>query len=192
MDPAALRRRNLVRLEEMPWRTGLTYRDGVPIAYDPGRLREDVRRRRSRRSATRAGARSRRSAAAASRPHRLGVSAYVEGTGIGPFEGANVRVDPDGTVFVDIGVSSQGQAHETTLAQICADELSVPHRAGGDPRRRHQLLGYGLGTIASRVAAVAGPAVSRAAHEAAHKARMVARRASSSARPKTSCWTRAA
>ena len=36
MDPGDLRRKNLVRLEEMPWRTGLSYRDGVPIAYDPG------------------------------------------------------------------------------------------------------------------------------------------------------------
>jgi carbon-monoxide dehydrogenase large subunit len=173
MDPAALRRRNLVRFQEMPWRTGLTYRDGVPIAYDPSDYVKmfdvalealgyaDWRAEQARRRGT-------------SRPIGLGVSAYVEGTGIGPYEGANVRVDPNGTVFVDIGVSSQGQAHETTLAQICADELSVPIEQvvirGGDT----QLLGYGLGTIASRVAAVAGPAVSRAAKEAAQKARMVA------------------
>jgi carbon-monoxide dehydrogenase large subunit len=173
MDPAALRRRNLVRFQEMPWRTGLTYRDGVPIAYDPSDYVKmfdvalealgyaDWRAEQARRRGT-------------SRPIGLGVSAYVEGTGIGPYEGANVRVDPNGTVFVDIGVSSQGQAHETTLAQICADELSVPIEQvvirGGDT----QLLGYGLGTIASRVAAVAGPAVSRAAKETAQKARMVA------------------
>jgi aerobic carbon-monoxide dehydrogenase large subunit len=173
MDPAALRRRNLVRFQDMPWRTGLTYRDGVPIAYDPGDYVKmfdvalealgyaDWRAEQARRRGT-------------SRPIGLGVSAYVEGTGIGPYEGANVRVDPNGTVFVDIGVSSQGQAHETTLAQICADELSVPIEQvvirGGDT----QLLGYGLGTIASRVAAVAGPAVSRAAKETVQKTKMVA------------------
>src|SRR5262249_34889220 len=104
----------------------------------------------------------------------LGVSAYVEGTGIGPFEGADVRVGPDGTVFVGIGVSSQGPARETKRAPICADALAVPIEQivirGGDT----QLLGYGMGTIASRVAAVAGPAVSRAARETARKARMVA------------------
>src|SRR5262249_28781117 len=108
------------------------------------------------------------------RPIGLGVSAYVEGTGIGPYEGANVRVDPNGTVFVDIGVSSQGQAHETTLAQICADARSVPLGQVVIRGGATQLLGYGLGTIASRVAAVTGPAVSRAARDAAQKARLVA------------------
>jgi aerobic carbon-monoxide dehydrogenase large subunit len=173
MDPADLRRKNLVRFEEMPWRTGLVYRDGVPIAYDPADYVKmfdlaleslDYRGWRDLQAKRRG----------SSRPIGLGVSAYVEGTGIGPFEGANVRVDPNGTVFVDIGVSSQGQAHETTLAQICADALSVPLEQvvirGGDT----QLVGYGLGTIASRVAAVAGPAVSRAATETAAKARLVA------------------
>jgi carbon-monoxide dehydrogenase large subunit len=173
MDPAALRRHNLIRFADMPWRTGLTYRDGVPIAYDPGDYVKmfDVALETLGYAGWRAEQARRRET---SKPIGLGVSAYVEGTGIGPYEGANVRVDPNGTVFVDIGVSSQGQAHETTLAQICADELSVPIEQvvirGGDT----QLLGYGLGTIASRVAAVAGPAVSRAAKEAAQKARMVA------------------
>ena len=173
MDPADLRRKNLIRFEDMPWRTGLTYRDGVPIAYDPGDYVKmfDLALERLGYAGWRAEQARRRGT---SRPIGLGVSAYVEGTGIGPFEGANVRVDPQGTVFVDIGVSSQGQAHETTLAQICADELSVPIEQivirGGDT----QLLGYGMGTIASRVAAVAGPAVSRAAKETARKARMVA------------------
>jgi aerobic carbon-monoxide dehydrogenase large subunit len=173
MDPAALRRQNLVRFEEMPWRTGLTYRDGVSIAYDPGDYVRmfDVTLERLDYAGWRAEQARRRGT---SKPIGLGVSAYVEGTGIGPYEGANVRVDPNGTVFVDIGVSSQGQAHETTLAQICADELSVPIEQivirGGDT----QLLGYGLGTIASRVAAVAGPAVARAAKETAQKARVVA------------------
>jgi carbon-monoxide dehydrogenase large subunit len=173
MDPADLRRKNLVRFEEMPWRTGLTYRDGVPIAYDPGDYVKmfDLALERLGYAGWRVEQAKRRGT---SRPMGLGVSAYVEGTGIGPFEGANVRVDPTGTVFVDIGVSSQGQAHETTLAQICADALSVPIEQivirGGDT----QLLGYGMGTIASRVAAVAGPAVSRAAKDTARKAKVVA------------------
>jgi len=83
-------------------------------------------------------------------------------------------VDPGGTVFVHVGVSAQGQAHETTLAQICADQLDVPIETvmvkGGDT----QLVGYGMGTIASRVAAVAGPAVARSAAEVAQKAELVA------------------
>ncbi len=172
MDPAELRRRNLIRADEMPSPTGLTYRDGAPIIYDPadypaafdrllvaldypGWRAEQARRR------------------GGPRPIGLGLCAYVEGTGIGPFEGADIRVDPDGTVFVHLGVSAQGQGHETTLAQIAADELAVPLEAvvvvGGDT----SLVGYGMGTIASRVAAVGGPAVQRSAAQVARKARLV-------------------
>ena len=73
-----------------------------------------------------------------------------------------------------VGVSAQGQAHETTLAQICADHLGVPLGdvvvVGGDT----SLVGFGMGTIASRVAAVAGPAVARTAAEVARRAHLVA------------------
>jgi carbon-monoxide dehydrogenase large subunit len=83
-------------------------------------------------------------------------------------------VDPGGTVFVHVGVAAQGQGHETTLAQICADQMAIPIEdvvvIGGDT----QLIGYGMGTIASRVAAVAGPAVARAAQEVIQKAKLVA------------------
>lgn len=173
MDPADLRRRNLIRPDEMPCRTGLTYRDGAPIVYDPAdypaafdRLLETLdyagwRREQARRRGSR-------------QPIGVGLSAYVEGTGLGPFEGADVRVDPEGTIFVDLGVCAQGQGHETTLAQICADVLGAPLEAvvvrGGDTR----LVGFGMGTIASRVAAVAGPAVARSAGEVAARARLVA------------------
>jgi len=173
LDPAQLRRRNLVRRAEMPYATGLAYRDGVPIAYDPADYvgawdallaRLDYTAWRREQAARRGGA----------RPLGIGLCAYVEGTGIGPFEGADVRVDPGGLVYVDVGVSAQGQAHETTLAQVCAEELGVPVERvvvrGGDTDR----VGYGMGTIASRVAAVAGPAVARSAREVAGKARLVA------------------
>jgi carbon-monoxide dehydrogenase large subunit len=172
MDPAELRRRNLIRPDEMPVPTGLTYRDGAPITYDPAdypaafeRLLETLdypgwRREQAKRRGS-------------ARPVGIGLCAYVEGTGIGPFEGADIRVDPDGTVFVHLGVCAQGQGHETTLAQIAADELAVPLESvvvvGGDTT----LVGYGMGTIASRVAAVGGPAVQRSAAQVAHKARLV-------------------
>jgi aerobic carbon-monoxide dehydrogenase large subunit len=172
MDPAALRRLNLIRPDEMPAPTGLTYRDGAPITYDPAdypaafdRLLAtlDYDGWRARQAARRGGP----------RPIGIGLCAYVEGTGIGPFEGADIRVDPDGTVFVHLGVCAQGQGHETTLAQIAADELGVALESvavvGGDT----SLVGYGMGTIASRVAAVGGPAVQRSAAQVAHKARLV-------------------
>ena len=89
-------------------------------------------------------------------------------------------------VYLQIGVSSQGQAHETTLAQVCAAELGVDTErvvvVGGDTA----VVGYGNGTIASRVAAVAGPAVARTAREVARKARLVAGELLECAR-RTSC-----
>jgi carbon-monoxide dehydrogenase large subunit len=173
MDPAELRRRNLVRREEMPYRTGLTYRDGVPITYDPADYAAafDALLEHLDYAGWRQAQVGRRGSA---RPLGIGLSAYVEGTGIGPFEGADVHVDPSGVVFVDVGVGAQGQAHETTLAQIAATELGVPLERvvvrGGDTDR----VGFGMGTIASRVAAVAGPAIARSAREVARKARLVA------------------
>jgi carbon-monoxide dehydrogenase large subunit len=173
LDPAELRRRNLIRPEEMPYRTGLTYRDGAPILYDPADYPAafDLMLERLDYAACREQQERRRGQG---RPLGIGVSAYVEGTGLGPFEGADVRVDPAGTVFVHVGVSSQGQAHETTLAQIAATELGVDVEhvvvVGGDTAR----VGFGMGTIASRVAAVAGPAVARSAKDVARRARLVA------------------
>ena len=173
MDPAAFRRHNLIRPEQMPFATGLTYRDGVPITYDPADYVAafDALLERLDYAGWRKEQRARRGTA---RPIGLGLSAYVEGTGLGPFEGADVSVDPSGLVLVDVGVGAQGQAHETTLAQICAAELGVPLERvvvrGGDTDH----VGFGMGTIASRVAAVAGPAVARSAREVVRKTRLVA------------------
>jgi carbon-monoxide dehydrogenase large subunit len=173
IDPAAVRRRNLIRPEAMPYTTGLRYRDGVPIVYDPADYPVAFDRLLARfgYDAWRATQTARRGSP---RPIGIGLSAYLEGTGIGPFEGADVKIDPSGMIYLQIGVSSQGQAHETTLAQVCAAELGVETDrvvvVGGDTA----VVGYGNGTIASRVAAVAGPAVARTSREVARKARLVA------------------
>jgi carbon-monoxide dehydrogenase large subunit len=100
----------------------------------------------------------------------------VEGTGIGPYEGASVAVNPDGMVSVAAAHGSQGQGHETVFAQIASDELGAPVErirvTTGDTRR----LGFGVGTYASRTAVVAGNAVLRAAQEVRRQAaRMAAR-----------------
>src|SRR5204862_1552616 len=95
----------------------------------------------------------------------IGVASYVELTGVGPFEGATIRADPDGRITVFTGVPSQGQGLETTLAQIAADELGVTPDdvtiIGGDTLG----IGQGVGTFASRAAVVGGTAVALAARE---------------------------
>jgi CO/xanthine dehydrogenase Mo-binding subunit len=104
----------------------------------------------------------------------VGLALFVEDTGLGPYEGIRVRVDPSGQVFVFSGASSQGQAHETTLAQIVADGLSVPIDqvtvVPGDTAG----IPYGVGTFASRVAVLGGTSAARAAAEVRQKALAVA------------------
>ncbi len=125
LDPAELRRRNLIRPEEMPYRPGMSYKDGAPMAYDPADFPAafdkalELLGYREYRALQASRARDVRRLG-------IGVACYLQGSGLGPYEGANVRVDPSGRVYVFVGVSSQGQGHATTLAQICAQELGVP------------------------------------------------------------------
>jgi carbon-monoxide dehydrogenase large subunit len=173
LDPADLRRRNLIRAAEMPYRPGLTYKDGVPVTYDPGDYPAAFERMlrafgydewRKRQMAT----------AGSARPVGVGLACYAQGTGLGPFEGATVRVDPQGTVYVLIGVAAQGQGHTTTLAQIAAGELGASLDdvvvLGGDTT----LMPYGMGTGGSRVMVNAGPAVARTAAQVRERAAVVA------------------
>ena len=85
-----------------------------------------------------------------------------------------MRVDGAGNVQVIIGVSSQGQAHETTMAQIAAAELGVELPRVTVVAGDTALLPFGNGTGGSRVAANAGPAVAKSSREVADKARRVA------------------
>ena len=173
LDPAEIRRRNFVRPGDMPYRTGLVYRDGVPVTYDPAdypaafeRLLETFGYEEWRkRSVERRGS---------ARPIGVGLACYVQGTGVGPFEGADVRVDGAGSVTVYNGVSSQGQAHETTMAQVAAAELGVEPDRVTVVAADTSVLPYGMGTGGSRVAANSGPAVARSSREVADKARRVA------------------
>jgi CO/xanthine dehydrogenase Mo-binding subunit len=104
----------------------------------------------------------------------MGLGMYVEGTGVGPYEGAHVQVLVSGKVVAATGIPSQGQAHATVWAQIVADQLGVGvadvEVTGGDTRR----FPWGVGTFASRGAVTAGNAMAVAAGMVAEKAKRVA------------------
>jgi len=173
MDPAQVRLRNFVQPNEFPYRLGLIDRDGQELTYDSGNYPACLRQalelidydgfRREQEAARRQ-----------DRYLGLGIGCYVEATGRGPFEGATVRVEPSGKVLVLTGAAPQGQSHETTLAQLCADRLSVDLDdvtvIAGDT----DAIGLGVGTFASRTAVVAGNAVSMAARTVREKALQVA------------------
>lgn len=169
LDPAEVRFRNFIQPREFPYRTGLSVGPGRPQTFDsgdyPACLRKaldmaDYAALRRRQADLRRGGRY----------LGVGIACCVESTGSGPFEGAIVRVEPGGQVVVITGAGPQGQGHETTLAQICADALGVHlddiHLVAGDTAA----IGLGVGTFSSRVASVSASAVLRAAQAVRGKA----------------------
>jgi carbon-monoxide dehydrogenase large subunit len=162
LDPSEVRRRNFIQPDEFPWDVGLTFQDGGPTRYDSGNYPAGLELALERVGF--AGFRARQAAARAEgRYLGLGIACYVEGTGIGPYEGAHVRVEPSGKVLVATGLTTQGQGHHTTFAQIAAHMLgSDPGDVTvytGDTRR----FNWGAGTFASRALVTSGNAVGRAA-----------------------------
>src|SRR5256712_159432 len=122
LEAVEVRRRNFIQPHEFPWDVGLTFQDGGPTRYDSG----DYPRGLEMALETIGFRDFRARQAEARRQGRhlgLGVACYVEGTGIGPYEGAHVRVEPSGRVLVATGLTTQGQGHATTFAQIAADAL---------------------------------------------------------------------
>ncbi len=173
LDPIEVRRRNLIPAEATPYRVGMPYRDGVDIVYDrtdfPGQLDRALelfgyREWRRRQQEARAEGLS----------IGIGVSTYLEGSGYGPHEGAVVRVDPTGHVTVDTGARTHGQGLETTLAQICADQLGVRFEDVTVRTGDTGLIQHGVGTFASRSAVTAGSAVGLAARRLRDKVLAVA------------------
>jgi aerobic carbon-monoxide dehydrogenase large subunit len=173
LDRVALRERNLIQPHEFPYDVGLISRDNSPRRYDSGNYPECLRRVAEAVDADGFAA-ERERACARGRAIGLGFALFVEDTGLGPYEGIRVRVDPAGQVFVFSGTSSQGQAHETTLAQVVADGLSVPLEqvvvVPGDTAG----IPHGVGTFASRVGVLASTSAAHAAAEVRKKALAVA------------------
>lgn len=157
-DPADVRLINTLRSEAFPYDTGLTNLLGGAVEYESGDFVGTHQKALEAANYTALRAKQ-AEARKAGRYFGIGIANYVELTGRGPWEGSGVRVEPDGNVTVYTGAPSQGQGHETTLAQICADNLGLPidriKVLGGDTA----LIPHGIGTFASRVGVLAGNAV---------------------------------
>lgn len=173
VDRTAVRSANFIQPDEFPYDHGLIFQDGRPLIYDSGNYPDQLTMLKDMIGWDTF---AQRKAAAAKEGRLLGIglACYVEGTGPGPYEGAHVNVLTDGSVEVAIGLTSQGQGHQTAFAQIAADELGVPFEkirvTTGDTRR----FGYAVGTFASRAAVMSGSAVALAARATKAKALRVA------------------
>src|SRR5580658_9323610 len=173
LDRTVVRARNFIQPEEMPYDQGLIFQDGRPLIYDSGDYPALLAKLTRLIGWDEFPARK-KAAAASGRRLGIGLACYVEGTGVGPYEGGHVLVETSGKVKVATGLTSQGQGHQTMLAQLVADELGVPFAdvevVTGDTRR----FGYAVGTFASRTAVMSGSAVMLAARKAKEKALRVA------------------
>ena len=162
MDPAEIRRKNFVRADEMPYDTGQLYRDGEPLVYDSGNFPEMLEQ--ALQAIDYEGFRAEQTSLRDQGIYRgIGISSYVEGTGVGPYEGATVHVDTSGGVVVATGACSQGQGHETVFAQLAADVIGVPIEQVTVINADTAAIPVGVGTFASRSAVVGGSAVNEAA-----------------------------
>ena len=174
IDAAEIRRRNLIRPDEMPYDCG-TKSFGVSTVYDSGdfpglfdellrrldypRARAEQASMNARPSGTRRG---------------IGLAVYVEKTGLGPFETTQVEARPDGRLTVDTGASSMGPGLETVLAQILGDTLGLPASHFDVRHADTAAVESGVGTYGSRGTVTAGNAAHLAAAKLIAEARHLA------------------
>jgi carbon-monoxide dehydrogenase large subunit len=173
IDPAEVRFRNLISPEQMPYDQGMLYRDGSRVVNDSGDYPAALRQALEMVHYDEVRARQRKETPENTRIG-VGLSSYIEGTGIGPFEGALLRVDESGHVVAQVGSSAHGQSHETTLGQICADAIGVAPDQVTVRTGDTGLLPHGVGTFASRSAVAAGTAVLESAKRVREKILAVA------------------
>jgi len=180
MDPADVRRLNMVKAEQQPFDNRLGWR------YDSGDYREALEI-----ALDKSGYGDREAAKLAARERGkllgYGIASFVAICGVGPspriakegmlggsWESANIRVHPNGEATLTIGVTTTGQSHETTFGQIVADEFGVDLATVQVLHSDTFRAPYGQGTYGSRSFSVGGPAVRLAARKGTDKLRAVA------------------
>jgi carbon-monoxide dehydrogenase large subunit len=163
LDRADIRRRNFIPTDAFPYNNELINQDFAPLEYDSGDYEAVLDKALDMIGYCRFLAEEQPRLRAEGRHVGIGLVCYVEGTGIGPYEGAKVQVQANGKVSIATGIGTQGQGHFTSFAQIAADQLGVEVGdiavVTGDTDQFY----WGAGTFASRGAVVAGNAVHAAA-----------------------------
>ncbi len=169
LAPEAVRRKNFIAPSAFPYQAPTGQR------YDSGEYDRALTKALDVAGYSRLRAEQRERQAGGARPLLgIGMSCYVEMCGFGPFESAVVRVEPAGTVTAYTGTSAHGQGHETTFAQIIADQLGVDFDKIVVRHGDTSNTPMGNGTGGSRSLVVGGSAILRAAQTVQGKARRVA------------------
>jgi len=168
LEPAEVRRRNMIRPDEMPYPMGILYRDGEPVVYDSGDFPRGMENALEAIGGLAAFRTRQRDARAKGRYLGLGIACYIEGTGVGPFESATVRIEPMGKLYVASGACPQGQGMETIFAQVVADTWSVDPADVVIALADTSAIAIGFGTLASRSTVT----LSAAIHHASERLRI--------------------
>lgn len=178
MDPAEFRMRNFIRPEQFPYKSALGWE------YDSGNYAGALRK-----AMDMVGYEELRKEQAEKRARGelmgIGISSFTEIVGAGPskhfdilglkmFDSCEIRVHPTGKAIARFGTKSQGQGHETTYAQIIAEELGIPADNIKVEEGDTDTAPYGLGTYASRSTPTAGAAAAIASRKIRDKARKIA------------------
>ena len=174
LEPAEVRLRNMIGPDRMPYDVGLPYRDGVEMTYDSGDYPASLRRAIEEIGGIEAFRERQRQARAEGRYLGLGLGCYTEGTGVGPFEGATVKVDASGKIVVSTGACPIGQGHETVFAQVTADAWRVPIEDVVVLLADTSSLTMGYGSIASRSTVTSSMAIGDASDKVKAKVLAVA------------------
>lgn len=170
LDPAEVRRRNFIRPDEFPWDVG-TESAQVPVIYDSGAYEAGLDRALAvaRYASRRAEQAAERARGEQGRLLGIGLAAYVMLTGLGPYEGAALRIDATGKPLLVTGCSPHGQGTATVLAQLVAGELGLQPADVTVQHGDTTQIAFGVGTYASRNAVVAGSAALVAARQVREK-----------------------
>lgn len=167
IDRVEIRRRNFIAPDKFPYNNQVIYQDFAPLIYDSGNYEPALDKAVELIGYHQFLAEEQPRLRAQGKHVGIGLVTYVEGTGIGPYEGAKVTIETSGRVSVATGVGTQGQGHYTSFAQIVAEQLGVNieniRLVTGDTAEFY----WGAGTFASRGAVVAGNAI----HAASMKVR---------------------
>jgi len=175
IDRFEIRRRNLIADDQFPYpREGLLFADGLRVTMDSGQYHRALDMIQEK-----IGAKDFDSMQAQARQEGrhlgLGLAFYVEGTGLGPYEGGHIKIHPiTGKVYVNTGLSGQGQGHDTVFAQIVADQLGVSVEDVILTEGDSGAFDWGVATFASRAAVVSGNAIHKTARIVRKKTIMAA------------------
>ena len=169
IDPADMRQINLVKNEDFPYQPGSKHRNGSIMTYDSGDYTGmlDMVKDMADYDGFR---KEQKEAREKGKYLGIGLACFIEDTGMGPYEGVNVRVDVSGNIIASTGAASQGQGHSTVISQVIAEMLDIDiskiRVESGDTGK----FPHGVGAIGSRVGVNVGLAANDAAGQVKLKA----------------------